>query len=67
MTAKDELLALIKQLDEDDADDVLAYTRWLLDEQTNPRDRSIQTPTEPLEAAIHQVLRQVENGWQDRS
>ncbi len=32
MTAKDDLRALIDQLDDDDAAEVLAYTRWLLTE-----------------------------------
>ena len=30
MTAKDELAALVPQLDEDDAAEVLAYARWLV-------------------------------------
>lgn len=33
MTAKDDLHALIDQLDEEDAAEVLAYARWLLSEQ----------------------------------
>ncbi len=32
MTVKDELHALVDQLDEDDAAEVLAYARWLLSE-----------------------------------
>ena len=32
MTAKDELAALVPQLDDDDAAEVLAYARWLVAE-----------------------------------
>ncbi len=32
MTAKDDLRALVEQLDEAEAAEVLAYTRWLLSE-----------------------------------
>ncbi len=36
MTAKDELTALVANLDDDTAAEVLAYARWLLEESTAP-------------------------------
>jgi hypothetical protein len=36
MTARDDLRALIDDLDDDTAAEVLAYARWLLEESTAP-------------------------------
>ncbi len=36
MTAKDDLLALVADLDDDTAAEVLAYARWLLEEGQHP-------------------------------
>ena len=36
MTAKDELTALVADLDDDTAAEVLAYARWLLEEGQAP-------------------------------
>ena len=36
-TAKEELRALVEELDEGDAAEVLAYARWLLDKEPTSR------------------------------
>ncbi len=40
MTAKDELAALVAELDDDTAAEVLAYARWLLEEAHLPAEEA---------------------------
>ena len=42
MTARDDLRALVEQLDDDTAAEVLAYARWLLEESAAPALSDLQ-------------------------
>ena len=51
-TARDELLQLVRSLEEDSAEDVLDYVRWLLSEEDEPLTPEERTEIERAEAEI---------------
>ncbi len=60
MTAKDELAALVADLDDDTAAEVLAYALWLLEESQPPLPASAWQPFAASAALAEQRMSRAE-------
>lgn len=51
-TTKDELIELVRDLDDEGAADVLDYVRWLLSEEDDPLTEEERSDVEQAEAEV---------------